>query len=114
MDAQPDSPALQHFKKQGPLFIWLVVGNLFIMYMSWEYLYQHYSDVETFRKPLPPPLDYPNPATTPDTKQWNFSKTPTYRYLVDAGHVKPISFKIENGKKVYNRFAGVNKPMELI
>lgn len=114
MDVQPDNPGLQHFKKQGPLAVWLVVGNLFIIYMWWEYIYQHYPDDENFRKPLPPPLDHPNPSTTPDTRQWNFSKTETYRYLVDSGHVKPISFRIENGKKIYNRFAGVNKPMEFI
>ena len=111
MDVQPESAGLQHFKKQGPLAIWLVLGNLFILYMGVEYLFQHYTDDENFRKPLPPPMDYPNPATTPDTKLWNFSKTETYRQLVDSGHVTPIAFKIENGKKVYNRFAGVNKPM---
>jgi len=112
MDVAADNPALQHFKKQGPFFIWIVVANAFWLYMALEFLYQHAFDDEVFKKPLPPPLDTPNPATTPDTKQWNFSKTDTYRYLVDAGHIRPIQFEIKDGKKVYSKWAGVNKPME--
>jgi len=112
MDVQPDSPSSQHFKKQGPIIIWLGVGVLFYIYMFVEYLYQHYPDDEAFRKPLPPPLDFPNPSTTPDTKMWKFSQTDTYRYLVDSDHVRPISWKIVDGDKIYDRFAGVNKPMK--
>lgn len=113
MDVQPESANLQHFKKQGALTVWAGVGVLFIAYMWWEFIYQHFTDDETFRKPLPPPLDFPNPSTTPDTKYWQFSKTPEYRFLYDAGVIPRVPLKIENGKKVYDRFAGVNQPMEL-
>jgi len=64
------------------------------------------------KKPLLPPLDAPKPATTPETKLWNFSETSIYRYLVDAGHITPIKFEISDGKKIYSRWAGVNNPMK--
>jgi hypothetical protein len=110
MDVQPESANLQHFKKQGPLTIWFVTAVSFFVYMWWEFMYQHYNDDEGFRKPVPPALD----VATSDTKMWKFSQTADYRYAVDSGHISPIQFKIENGNKIHNRFAGVNEPMENI
>ena len=114
MDVQPNSPKLQHFKKQGPLFIWIALANAFWLYFGLEFLYQHYTDDEYFRKPRPPPLDHPNDTTTPDSKLIAFKKTPEYRYALDSGQIKPIQVSLVDGKKVIDKWAGVNQPMEFI
>ena len=44
-----------------------------LLFFVYEYLYLHCPDELWFRKPLPPPLDYPNPFTNPDTIRVEYS-----------------------------------------
>ena len=114
MDVQPKSVKLQHYKKLGTIWIWAVVGFTFFLSVFVEYLYNHYPDVEFFRKPLPPPMDYPDPFTTPDTMQLTQSSQLNWKYKRDAGVYKDIQFEVIDGKKRYKRFAGVNQPMDFV
>ena len=114
MDAQPDSPLLQHFKRQGPISVWFILVQMSWIYYAINFLYQHYTDAEYFKKPRPPPLDHPNDTTTPDTSSVKAKKTKEYRYLLDSGHLSPIRVDIVDGKKVFDKWAGVNQPMEFI
>lgn len=57
------------------VFPWIICGILPILLFIYECLYLHCPDEIWFRKPLPPPLDYPNPFTVPDTIKLEYSKT---------------------------------------
>jgi len=55
-----------------------------------------------------PPLNYPDTEDTDDTDTFDNYKSPEARYLMDIGIIGPLWFDIVNGKKVYNKWAGVN------
>ena len=114
LDSQPRTEKMQHYKKVGPAFIWIFVGGLLFIMFGIETLYNHYTDVEHFRKPLPPPKDHPSPLSTPDTKFMKAKETKMFKMKVDAGLQNQPQFEIIDGKKRFGRFAGVNQPMDFI
>lgn len=63
-----------------------------------------------FKKPLPPPLNFPDEDISPDTEYYNESKTLEYKLMYENGSVNEFPFEIINGKKVYKRFVGLNQP----
>ena len=114
MDFYPETEKMQHYKKLGWIWIWAVVGMTFFITMWWEMIFNHFPDAEYFKKPLPPPLDHPDPFSTPDTAVFKSKQENGWKMRRDAGlHADPM-MDIIDGKKVYSRFAPVNKPMELI
>lgn len=82
--------------------------------MAYEWLFLHCPDEVWFRKPLPPPLDYPDPYSVPDTTKIEYTKTDTFKHFYDAGVVEYPQYTIKDGKKVYDKLAGLNKPAEFI
>lgn len=77
-----------------------------------EWVVNKCPDEEHFRKPLPPPLDYPSPVDTPDTAMYKRWHSKEGRQNYDTGLFTDIGYDIVGGKKVYKKFAGVNQPME--
>ena len=79
------------------------------MYFIAELVYADFPDPEHFRKPLPPPLDYPDKVFTPDSKWYKaYKENLNYKLAMDNGDVGKPVFEIIDGKKVYNKFAGIN------
>ena len=105
---------MQHYKKMGPSWIWACVSMTFFFSFWVDFLYNHSPDTEWFRKPRPPPLDYPNALATPDSTQLKEKETLKFKYAIDSGLYKNPRYKVVDGKKVFDRFAGVNQPMERI
>ena len=113
-DFYPKSEKMQHYKKLGPIWIWAAVSMTFFFFFWVDFVYNHFPDELWHRKPRPPPLDFPDPISTPDTYQLQTAQTNEFKYAVDAGIFEKPPFKIVDGKKVYDRFAGVNQPMDVI
>ena len=114
MDVYPMTEKVQHYKKLGTSWIWFAVALSFPFMLWVEYMYNHYPDVELWRKPLPPPLDKPDPFSTPDSAVDRAQNQNGWKMRRDAGVYTEPKMHIVNGKKVYDRFAGVNQPMEII
>lgn len=49
---------------------------------------------------------------TDDTETFKDYHSPEGKYLMDIGAIGPLWYDIKDGKKIYDRFAGVNPPME--
>ena len=63
---------------------------------------------------MPPPLDTPDNFVSPDTKMYKmFKEDLEYKLKIDNGDAVKPPFEIVNGKKVYDRFAGVNQPINV-
>ena len=66
LDYQPESFQSQHFRKQGPLWMWVIVGTLPLTFIGNELFYQYWPDVDNWRYQRPAPLNYPDEDDTPD------------------------------------------------
>jgi hypothetical protein len=44
LDYQPESFSTQHFRKKGPIWMWLFVGALPFLFFGGEFFYQGYCD----------------------------------------------------------------------
>jgi hypothetical protein len=77
-----------------------------------EFVYNHYPDEDYWKKPLGPPLDFPDTDDTSDTASYQDYHSKIGRQFVDSGLVNDIWYDIVDGKKVYKPLAGVNEPME--
>ena len=111
----PENYAGNHFRRRGDgliIFIWAFVMTF--LYIWSEMFYTKFPDEEFYKKPLPPPLDYPNEDATPDTDRLEFQKTLEWKYLYENGSLDPLPFKIIDGKKVFSKYSGLNQPMEFI
>eukprot|EP01017_Pseudomicrothorax_dubius_P024192 TRINITY_DN2574_c0_g1_i1.p1 TRINITY_DN2574_c0_g1~~TRINITY_DN2574_c0_g1_i1.p1 ORF type:complete len:258 (+),score=64.90 TRINITY_DN2574_c0_g1_i1:122-895(+) len=112
LDFQAESFHMQHFRKKGPLWGWMIIANFFVIYFWLEFIYQHYPDEVHYRVARPPPLDYPDTEDTDDTETYQDYLSKEGREFVQTGLVGDLWYDIVNGKKVYRRFAGANQPME--
>ena len=102
----------QHYRRKGTVWLWAGVAALWPFLLWLDYLFNHFPDVEHWRRAVPPPLDFRE--ATPDKDYLDFSKTLRYKYLLDAGEIHPIPFEVIDGKKVYKRFEQVNQPMPVV
>ena len=59
-------------------------------------------------------MNYPSPALSPDTKFYNFYNSKQGRAHYDSGILIDIHYDIVDGKRVFKKFAGVNKSMTII
>lgn len=59
-DFQAESFKLQHFRKKGPLFGWILAALSPFIYFWAEFLYQHYPDEDHWKITHPPPLNFPD------------------------------------------------------
>lgn len=100
----------QHYRRQGTFWLWAAVGASWPFLLWLDYLFNHFPDVDHWRRAVPPPLDFRE--ATPDSDYLEFSTTNRYKQLLDAGEIDAIPFELVDGKKVYKRFAQVNQPME--
>lgn len=114
LDFQPESFGYQHFRKQGPIWMNILIGLMPLLYFGNELFYQFWPDVDNWRYQRPPPLNYPNDAETNDSELYKLFQTEVFKDGVDAGIVQPQWFHIVDGKKVYTKWAGVNEPREAI
>ncbi len=89
MDVQPETFKTQHFKKKGPYFIWVFLGTASIWFTLGELVWQNWADEDNNRYQRPPPLNYPDEDETPDTDMYESFQTKEYRYLYEAGQLKP-------------------------
>lgn len=110
LDFQPETFAFQHFRKQGPYWMWWIAGMMPILFFGNELFFQYWPDAENWRYQRPPPLDYPNPSDTPDTEVHKVFQSDAFKDMHDAGVTVPPFFDIIDGKKVYTKWAGVNQP----
>lgn len=111
----PEHIAANHFRRRGSgflFFLWAGIGTCVYVWM--EMFNSKFPDENFFKKPLPPPLDFPNEELTPDTKMLERENTLEFKMAWENGSVDKMPYKIINGKKVYSRFAGLNQPMEFI
>ncbi len=90
------------------------LASFFFLFFITEWVIQHQPDADYYRKPHPPPLDYPNKVETPDTMHFNLWKTEEFRKRIDNGQLGECPFDIVDGKKVYKKFVGLNQPLERI
>lgn len=77
-----------------------------------EFVFMHTWDEDYWKKPVAPPLDYPDKDDTDDTDTYQEMESRNGRQLVDSGIVGGLWYDIVDGKKIYRKFAGVNPPME--
>jgi hypothetical protein len=68
VDFQPESFKYQHFRKQGPLFMWVFACSLPFTFYFNELYGQMWADGNLWRYQRPAPLDFPTPEDTPDTQ----------------------------------------------
>ncbi len=81
------------------------------MIYTWlELFWSKFPSDTFFKKPLPPPLDFPDDTMSPDTRSYEFTKTLEYKLFYESGAIKKFPFEIVDGKKVYHRFVGLNPP----
>ncbi len=114
LDFQPAEPKMQHYKRRGGELIWYVAFAFPFIYTWLECFWSKFPSDTFFKKPLPPPLDFPDTNLSPDTESYEESKTLRYKLMYENGSVDKFPFEIVDGKKVYNRFIGVNKPGVLL
>ena len=105
---------MQHFKKRGGHLIFYVLFSFPFIFTWLELFWSKYPSDTYFKKPLPPPLDFPDDTLSPDTFNYNLSKTIEYKLMDENGCYKEFPFEIVNGKKVFNKFVGLNQPRDLL
>lgn len=111
----PEHVAANHFRRRGSgilVFIW--AGVMVAGYVWTELFNSKFPDENYFKKPRPPPLDFPDEDLSPDTKFLEREKDPDFQLLWENGSLDKMPYKIVDGKKIYSKFAGVNQPMEFI
>ena len=112
LDYQAESFETQHFRKKGPLWMWLIVGTCPLWFFANELFLQYWGEEDNFKYQRPPPLNYPNDSDTPDDKLLAMFKSVPHMNLYDAGVVNAPFFEVIDGKKVYTKWSGVNQPWE--
>jgi hypothetical protein len=105
---------MQHYKRRGGHLIWYFVFCIPFIYTWLELFWSKFPSDTFFKKPLPPPLDFPDTTLSPDTEKYNLSKTIDYKLLYENGSLNEFPFEIIDGKKVYKRFVGLNQPKPLL
>jgi len=110
LDFQPDDFKTQHFKKKGFIWPFLLVALAPWLYFWNEYVAQGFPDREHWKRPLPPPTDFPDDETS-DTSLYNAFHSYTGRTMYDSGLYINLQFDMVDGKKIYKRCAPVNNPM---
>ena len=113
-DYQPAEPKMQHYKKRGGHLIWYVASAFPIIFTWLELFYSKFPSDTHFKKPLPPPLDFPDTTLSPDTEYYNESKTLTFKLMYENGSVNEFPFEIVDGQKVFKKFVGLNQPRPFI
>jgi len=88
LDFQPESFETQHFRKKGPIYMWMFVGAMPLLFFANEFFYQGWSDEDAWRYQRPPPLMYPDEDDTPDPEDFLIFQTPEYNDWWDAGVLK--------------------------
>jgi len=114
LDLQPETFESQHFRKKGPLFIWLITGTIPLWWFALELFYQEWPDEDNWRQQRAPPLEWPDDEDTADYDTYVNWHHQVYYDLHDAGIVKDPYFEIKDGKKIYTKWSGVTAPMEVI
>ena len=88
LDFQPESFETQHFRKKGPIYMWIWVGLFPITFFACEFFFQGWVDDDNYRFQRPPPLMYPDEDDTPDPEDFLVFQTPEYNEWWDAGILK--------------------------
>jgi hypothetical protein len=94
LDFQAESFETQHFRKKGPIWMWLGVFLLPGGFFACEFFYQGWSDEDIYRYQKAPPLMYPDEDDTPDPEDYLVFRTPEYNDWWDAGLLKRPYFFI--------------------
>ena len=103
---------MQHFKKQGWLFPWIIMGNLFFIYFWLEYLYQHFPDDDYWRKPHPPTAEDATPVIYKNYH--TFYDMPEFIKDLDSELEKVYHVYNDGNRIIYGRFTGINRPLQYI
>lgn len=109
-DYQPAEPKMQHYKRRGGHLIWYLAAAFPIIFTWLELFWSKFPSDTFFRKPLPPPLNFPDTNLSPDTEYYDESKTLVFKLMYENGSINEFPFEIVDGKKVYKRFVGLNPP----
>lgn len=88
LDFQAESFETQHFRKKGPIYMWIWVGLFPITFFSCEFFLQGWVDDDNYRYQRPPPLMYPDEDDTPDPEDFLVFQTQEYNEWWDAGVLK--------------------------
>ena len=109
-DFYVESWKAQHYKKDGIMWLHLLVVMLYPIYWWYEYMWNKVPDQEYWKRPMPPPLEYNDEM--PDVARWMHVANSNHgKMLVDEGALKPIEFDIINGKKVFKKYIQLNQPI---
>ena len=76
LDFQAESFETQHFRKKGPIWMWVFAGIFPIAFFSCEFFFQGWVDEDNYRYQRPPPLMYPDEDDTPDPEDFLIFQTP--------------------------------------
>lgn len=69
----PEHIAANHFRRRGSGILYLMWAGLGVFVYVWMELFNSkFPDENYFKKPLPPPLNFPNEELTPDTKKLEY------------------------------------------
>lgn len=69
----PDTIAGNHFRRRGDgMLIFLWAFGMTVFYVWSEMFYGKFPDEEYFKKPRPPPLDFPSEEVSPDTEKLEY------------------------------------------
>jgi hypothetical protein len=87
LEFQPESFKFQHFRKQGPLWMWIIMCSSPLWFLFNEFYGQTWPNAYIWRYQRPPPFDYPDDMETPDSVNYPVLKSKEYRQLYDSGLV---------------------------
>jgi hypothetical protein len=92
LDYQPESFETQHFRKKGPIWMWVLVGFMPILFFGNEMILQGWSDEDAWRKTKTAPLHYPDQEDSPDLEDFMVFRTAEYNNWYNAGIVNKPYF----------------------
>lgn len=91
----PEHIAANHFRRRGSgalMYLWVIGG--FAFYMWSELFNTKFPDENYFKKPRPPPLDFPNEEISPDTKKLEDEKTRDFQLAWENGSIDRMPYTI--------------------